>query len=94
MGWASRKKKSAVAALDLGYETIVVYVAFLESPSQEADVHLFRKAYIAALVTNKVSISIFIKYSDFADVFFPELASELFKHTEINDHAIKLVNDW
>ena len=34
------------------------------------------------------------KYSNFADVFFPEFASELPEHTEINDHVIKLVDDW
>ena len=29
---------------------------------------------------------------DFADVFSPDLASELPEHTEINDYAIKLVD--
>ena len=33
------------------------------------------------------------EYSDFADIFFPELALKLPEHTGINDHAIKLVND-
>ena len=37
---------------------------------------------------------ILIEYFDFANVFFPELVSELSKHTMINDHAIKLVDDW
>ena len=32
------------------------------------------------------------KYSDFADVFSPDLASELPEHIGINDHAIKLVD--
>ena len=32
------------------------------------------------------------KYLDFADIFSADLASELPKHTGINDHAIKLVN--
>ena len=32
------------------------------------------------------------KYLDFADVFFPDLASELPEHTGINDYAIKLVD--
>ena len=49
---------------------------------------------IATLVANEALISISTEYSDFADVFFPELASKLFKHTGINDHAIELVNDW
>ncbi len=32
--------------------------------------------------------------SDFLDVFLPKLAAELLEHTEINDHAIELVDDW
>ena len=35
-----------------------------------------------------------IEYSDFADVFLLELASELPEHTMINNHAIKLMNNW
>ena len=48
---------------------------------------------IAILVTNEAPTWIFIEYSDFIDIFFPELASELSEHTGINDHAIELVND-
>ena len=83
------------SALDPGHEIFVVHVAFLESLSntQEYDVYLFCRVQIAVFVANKASTSIFIKYSDFADVFFPELASELPEYTKINDHAIKLVND-
>ena len=33
------------------------------------------------------------EYFDFADIFPPELASELPEHTGINNHAIKLVNN-
>ena len=36
---------------------------------------------------------IFIEYSNFADVFPPELASELPEHTKINNHAIELINN-
>ena len=32
------------------------------------------------------------KYADFVDVFSPDLASKLLKHTGINDYAIRLVN--
>ena len=87
------KKKFASTALDQGYETFIVYVAFLESPSQESDVHPFCRAQIAALVVNESLTSIPIKYSDFADVFSPELASKLLKHIGINDYAIELVDD-
>ena len=91
-----RKKEFAALVLDPGYETFIVYVASLKSPSntQEGDVYPFCKAQIAALVANEVLISISTKYSDFADVFSPELASKLLEYTGITDHAIKLVNDW
>ena len=32
---------------------------------------------------------IFANYADFANVFFLDLAFELFKHAEINNHTIK-----
>ena len=90
-----RRKEFAAAAFDPEYETFVVDVAFLESPSstQEGDVHPLCRAEIAALVANEVPISISTKYSDFADIFSPELASKLPEYTEINDHAIELVDD-
>ena len=87
------KKEFAAAALDPGHETFVIHVASLESPSQEGDVHSSRRAQIAAFVANDAPTSIPTEYSDFADVFSPELASELPEHTEINNHAIKLVDD-
>ncbi len=34
------------------------------------------------------------EYIDFADIFSPKLAVELPEHTEINDYAIELVDDW
>ena len=88
-----RKKEFAAAALDPGHETFIVHVAFLESPSQEGDVHPSRRAQIAALVANEAPTSIPTKYSDFVDVFSPELALELPKHTGINDHAIELMDN-
>ena len=90
------KKEFAAAALDLEHETFVVHVASLESPStiQKGDIHPSCRVQIAALVANKAPTSILTKYSDFTDVFFPELASELPEHNRINDHAIKLVDDW
>ena len=33
------------------------------------------------------------EYADFVDIFSPKLAAELPEHTEINDNAIKLVDD-
>ena len=89
------KKEFAAAALDPRHETFVVHIISLESPSntQESDVHLSSRVQIAALVANKTPTSISTEYSDFVDVFSPELASELLEYNRINNHTIKLVND-
>ncbi len=34
------------------------------------------------------------KYADFTDVLSPKLVTELLEHTEINNHAIELRDDW
>ena len=45
-------------------------------------------------MANEASTTILTEYSDFVNVFSPELASELPEHTGINDHAIELVDNW
>ena len=89
-----RKKEFAAAAFNLRHETFIVHVAILESFSQKNNNHLFCRAQIAVIVANEAPISLPIKYSDFADVFFPELASGFHELTGINDYAIKLVDNW
>ena len=56
------------------------------------DGHFFRRPQISGLIVKEALTNILVEYSDFADVFSPDLVSELFKHTKINDHAIELVN--
>ena len=89
------KKKFVVAALDLESETFVVYIVSLgfdASPSSSPlDVYPFRRPQISGLIAEKAFIKVSAKYSDFADVFSPDLASKFPKHTGINDHAIELV---
>ncbi len=34
------------------------------------------------------------EYTDFADIFSSKLVAELSEYTRINNHAIKLVDDW
>ena len=90
------KKEFAATALDPGHSTFVVYVASLESPSnnQKRNVYSSHGAQIAALIATKALTSIPTKNSDFANVFSPELASKHPEHTEINDYAIELVDNW
>ena len=92
------KEEFSAAALNPESETFVVHVASLSSnalPSSsllELDVHPFRRPQVSGLIAKEALTKVSAEYSDFADVFSPNLASELPKHTEINDHAIKLVN--
>ena len=90
------KKEFAATFLDPGHGTFVIHITSFESPSniQKDDVYSSCRAQIAALVANKAHNSILTEYSDFADIFSPELASELPEHIEINNHAIELVDDW
>ena len=88
-----RKKEFAAAALDPEYEALVVYVAALSVDSSD-EVHPSKKAQIALLKVDKASSKVPSKYANFTDVFSPKLATELPKYMRINDHAIKLVDDW
>ena len=86
------KKEFAAATLNPEHETYVVYVASLSStPLASLDVHLSREPQISGLIAEKAPAKVSAEYSDFADVFSPDLASELFEHTGINDHALELV---
>ncbi len=43
---------------------------------------------------DEAPIEVSSKYTNFVDVFSPKLATELPKHMRINNHAIKLVDNW
>ena len=93
------KKEFAAAALDLEHETYVVYVGSVSSvmlPSSsplELNIHPFHRPQMSSLIAKKAPTKILAKYLDFADIFFSDLASKLFKYTKINDHTIELVDD-
>ncbi len=55
--------------------------------------HPLRRSQIVHLKANKAPTKVPSKYADFADIFLSKLTTKLLKHTEINDHAIKLVDD-
>ena len=86
------KKEFAAAALDPEHETYVVHVASLSSAPLVAslDVHPSRRPQISGLIAEEAPTKVPAEYSDFADVIFPDLATELPEHTEINTHAIDL----
>lgn len=85
--------------LDPEHKTFGVYivslsssVAYLSSILLDADVYPSRKPQIACLIAKKAFTKVPTKYSNFADVFLPDLASKLLKYIGIIDHAIELVN--
>ena len=94
------KKEFAVAALDPEHETYVVYVAsFSSTPlaslgSTLLDVHPSQRPQISGLITEEALTKVLAKYSDFANVFSLDLASELLKQSGINNHAIVLVERY
>ena len=94
-----RKKKFAAAALDPKYEIYVIYVAFLSFTPLVAslrstllNIHSFQKPQIFGLIVKEAPIKVFDKYANFANVFSLDLVSKLLEYTEINNHAIKLVD--
>ena len=87
-----KKKKFINAALDLEYKTFVIYLTNL-SVDLGDKVHPLKRVQIAYLKVDKALIKVSSKYVDFVNVFLPKLAIKLPKHTRINNHAIKLVDD-
>ncbi len=55
--------------------------------------HPSKKAQIAYLKANEAPTKVSSRYADFADILLLKLIIELPQYTEINDHAIELVND-
>ena len=70
-------KEFITAAFDLEHETYVVYVELVSSkalPSSSLfDVHLFPRPQIFGPIAKKALTKISAKYSNFADVFSPDL---------------------
>ncbi len=56
--------------------------------------HPLRKAQGVHLKADEAPIEVPRKYANFADVFSSKLATEFPEHTGINNHAIKLGDDW
>ena len=92
------KKEFAAVALDPKSETFVVHVTSLSSDASpsfsplELNVYPSHRPQISGLITEEAPTKVLAEYSDFADVFSPDLASELPKHTRFNNHTIELVD--
>lgn len=85
------KKIFARTALDENAETFGVHVVAPKATG--ITIHPFQAAQITLLLANEASTKVPSKYSDYSDVFLPDLAIELPEYTDINDHTIKLKED-
>ena len=79
------QKKFAQVALD---ENIEAYVMHVSSLGSRINIYLARKAQLALLLTEKVTIS--TEYSDFANVFLKKSANVFPERIGANEHAIEL----
>ncbi len=87
------KKEFVIAALDPKHQTFVVYVTPLNI-NLGNEVYLLKRVQIAHLKVDKALIKVFSKYVNSKDVFLLILAIKLLKYTRINNHTIKLVDNW
>lgn len=84
------KNEFAAIALNIKYETFIVYILSLNSTP--LNVYLSHKPKIASLIAKEALREVFVKFANFADVFFSDLMFKLFEYIGINNHAIKLVD--
>lgn len=82
------KKRFIAIALNWKDKAFVIYIAFI---SQNSDIYLSCMTQITFLKIGNTFTSILFKYSNFADIFLEDLASELPKYIRINNHIINLV---
>ena len=63
-----------------------------EYPEDEEGVHPSCRPQRTSLIAEETPTKVLVEYADFADVFSPDLASELPEYTGNNDYAIELVD--
>ena len=87
------KKEFAAVVFNPEHKTYVVNIASLSStPLAFLNVHPSHRSQVSGLIAEEALKKVSAEYSDFVDVFSPDLASKLPEHTGINDHAIELVD--
>ena len=98
-----KNKEFAATTLDSKHEIFLVYltsllitslslISSLSSNPLNTDIYTSCRFWIASLIVEKALTKVPAKYTDFADIFFLEFASQLPEYTEIKDHAIKLID--
>lgn len=70
----------------------MIYITLISSI--DLDVYLLQRVQIVLLKVSKAPTFIFLKYADFANIFSKDLASELQKHTKINNYTINMIEEY
>ena len=83
------KKEFATVAINKDSETFVVHMT---SIMNTMSIHPARAAQIAALQADKALTEVPTEYSDYVNVFSPNLAMELPENMGMNEHAIELID--
>ena len=74
--------------MDTNSKTFIMHVAIRKQ--EEMLVHSEKQAQVRALLFDKASTTVPLKYSDYSNVFSAKNAAELLENTEMNKHAIEL----
>ena len=72
-------------------ENVEAFVIYMTLLTLEIIIHLAKKAQIALLITEKVIV--LVDYLDYTNVFPKKLADVLSERIDINNYAIKLVDN-
>lgn len=72
-------------------EIFLLYMATREAPVSIITLYFIKKPLFAALKQDKASTEIWMKYSNFANVFSPDLAMEFSDHTRLHKYSLKLI---
>lgn len=88
-----KKKEFITIVIDPNNETFIVIVVFYFSFNKDIDVNYFCRAQIASLIVYKVLTIVLSKFTNFANIIFPDFVAKLYKYTKINNYLIYLVKD-
>lgn len=72
---------------------MLVYIAAFNISFKDNKIYLSSKTQIAYLKMDEILIKLPSKDTDFANIFSLKLDAKLFKHININNHTIKLMDD-
>ncbi len=90
-----KKKEFIIVVFNLDYKVFIIWVTIFNICS-----NLDTKVYPSKIVQrayakeDKVSIEVFSKYTDFANIFLSKSVVKLFNYMFINNYAIELIDNY